>query len=412
MSNFVWKGIRAGQYAEGEISALNEDEAAFLLRRDKVIITSLIEAAGGKKKGKDKAETAGETKPPKSVPLNELVLFTKKLATMVRSGLPILEAVKMLRQQTEHKGMRYVISTIHADIERGTGLSDAFAKHAQVFDSVYVNMLRAGEASGKIDEFMLRLVEGMVKAQAIRKKVKSALSYPAMLLVVAVGVVAIMMVYVVPVFQDMFKNQPGGLPAPTQMVVNISEFIRDPLRGGAAVALVVALALGLRAAIRLNAKLRLQVHQLILRLPVFGPIVLKSSLAKIAMIQGNLTGAGVSVLESIDIATRSLNNMVIQNAMTDVKRGVFSGSPLSELFERRAEIFPLTFSAMVQVGERTGRMDEMFGAIASYYEEETETDIGRLASLIEPVMIVFLGGTIGFILVAMYMPMFAVGQTL
>lgn len=412
MPNYFWKGIKEGNYAEGEISALSNDEAAFLLRKDKIIITSLAETASSKRAVKSSQKEKKLKKPPKSIPSIEVVIFTKKLAAMVRSGLPILETIKMLQEQTEHSGMRYVITEIYTDVERGVGLSDAFSKHTSVFDNVYINMLRAGESSGQIDEFMAKLVEGMEKQQAIRKKVKKALSYPVILLCVAVGVIALMMIYVVPVFQDMFKNHDGGLPGPTQLVVSISEFIRNPAGGGLLAATLVGTFVGIRYTMKTSASFRYKIHQLILKLPVVGDLTRNSSLTKIAMVQGNLTAAGVSVLESIDIATRSLDNDVIKEAMTEVKRGVYSGSPLSELFKKRSEIFPITFSAMVQVGERTGRLDEMFASITQYYEEETESSVEQLTGMLEPIMIVFLGGTIGFVLVAMYLPMFAMGQTI
>lgn len=412
MANFVWRGIKSGKYAEGEIGALNADEAAYLLKKDKVIITSLIETSPSKKK-KNQADGDRRTKKaPSSVPLSVLAIFTKKMAVMVRSGLPILETLKMLGRQTENAGMRYVIEQIYADVEGGTGLSDAFARHPQVFDSVYVNLLRAGETSGRLDEFMSQLMDNMIKTQAIRKKVKSALSYPIILLTVAIAVIMLMMIYVVPVFQDMFKNSAHGLPAPTQLVVNISEFLRSPMGGGLLAGSVGFSILAFKVALKSSPAFKARVDALVLKIPVVGQLTLNSSLAKVAMIQGQLAAAGVSVLETIDIVVSSLTNVVLQNAMTDVKRGVYSGSPLSELYERRPEVFPMTFSAMVQVGERTGRLDEMFAAVANYYEEETETDIERLTGMLEPLMIVFLGGVIGFILVAMYMPMFALGQAI
>jgi type IV pilus assembly protein PilC len=221
-----------------------------------------------------------------------------------------------------------------------------------------------------------------------------------------------MMIYVVPVFQQMFEGVAGGLPVATRLVITISEFFRDPLGGGLLVGAIVASIVGLKLIMKQSYKFRRLFHGFVLKLPLFGELVQKSSLAKLAMVQGNLSSAGVPVLEALDICATAMSNIVIQEATNDVKRGVFSGEPLSDLFKKTPKIFPSTFYSMVSVGEQTGNMEEMFESISRYYEEEMDATIERLTSMLEPVMIVFLGATIGFILVAMYTPMFQVGQTL
>lgn len=412
MADFYWKGVQSGKYADGSITAINKEEAAYMLRQDKVIITSL-DLISGKEVKKEKAKSV-KTKAQKSqsVPIKEVIVFTKKLETMMRSGLPVLETIAMLKEQTTHPGMSFVIGEIYADIERGVPLSEAFSKHPKVFDNVYINMLKAGESSGQIDAFMKRLVEGMEKSQAIKKKVKGALTYPTILLVVASLVIAIMMIFVVPIFEDMFKGTENGLPLPTQIVVNISNFLRDPMGGGLMLGVIIVTFLLFRFAIKSNTNFRRSVHNFLLKLPVVGELAKNSSMAKIAMIQGNLTGAGVAVIEAIEIASRSVDYLPIQEAMSDVKRGVFSGAPLSELYAKYPNIFSKTFTAMVAVGERTGRMDEMFQSITNYYEEETDSSVDKLTASLEPIMMVFMGIAIGGILVAMYMPMFSMGDAI
>ncbi len=411
MAKYSWKGLQNAKYAEGEIVALNRDEAAYLLRQQKIIITSL-DLTSGEEKKKDQDNKPKKIRKIKKIPARDIIVFTKKLETMVRSGLPILETISMLNEQTENPSLNFVVSQIHQDLESGTPLSDAFAKHPTVFDNVYINMLKAGESSGKIDLFMNRLVIGMEKAEKIKSDVKGALTYPVILLVVAIAVISVMMIFVVPVFQDMFKNVEGGLPGATQFVVNISEFLRDPLQGGVFAGGILGILFVAKLSIRNNRGIRRKAHALLLKLPVLGELVRNSTLSKIAMIQGNLTAAGVAVLESIDIASSSTDNLIVQEAMTDVKRGVFSGAPLSELYQKHPEVFTPTFSAMVSVGERTGRMDEMFASISTYYEEETDSSVKQLTSMLEPIMMVFLGGTIGFILIAMYTPMFSMGKAM
>ena len=411
-AKYGYKGIQFSKYTEGKVEALNKDEAAYKLKQKKIIITSLEKISGKEEVEEKNTKTKTSKKAPKKVPVHELVVFTKKLETMIRAGLPILETIAMIKEQTEDKGLKWVIGKIHQDVESGTTLSDAFDKHSQVFNNVYINLLRAGESSGKVDLFLKKLVIGMEKDEKIRSSIKGALIYPIVLLVVAMAVIVLMMVYVVPVFQEMFAGVEGGLPKITQVVVDISEFLRDPLGGGLLAIILFGIFSLVSILVKKSYKLRKFWHKFILKLPLFGELIRKSALAKIAMIQGNLTSAGVPVIEALDISGSSIDNIVIKEAMMDIKRGVFSGEPLSKLFENKKTIFPITFTAMVSVGERTGNMEEMFEAIASYYEEEMDITVERLTAMLEPIMIVFMGLTVGFILVAMYTPMFQMGQTL
>lgn len=412
-AKYTYKGVQNNKYTEGDIEAINKDEATYKLKKQKIIITSLVKVSGKEEAQEKKAKNPKKAKKaPKSVPITEVIVFTKKLETMVRAGLPILETIKMIKDQTEDSGLKWIVGQIEQDVESGTPLSDAFARHSQAFNNVYINLLRAGESSGKVDLFLKKLVIGMEKDEKIRASIKGALSYPIVLLIVAVSVIILMMIYVVPVFQEMFAGVKGGLPAATQIVVSMSEFLRDPLRGGMLAGLVFAIYTSVSIAIKKNYKIRRFWHKTMLKLPLFGELISKSSLAKIAMIQGNLTAAGVPVIEALDISASAVDNIIIQEAMTDVKRGVFSGDPLSKLFENKKAIFPMTFTAMISVGERTGNMEEMFESIALYYEEEMDATVEKLTAALEPIMIVFMGITIGFILVAMYQPMFQMGGAL
>ena len=407
---YKYRGIQGNLYTDGKVEALNKDEAAYKLSQQKIIITSLVKISG-KEIEVENTKTKNK-RIKKTVPIHEVIVFTNKLETMIRAGLPILETIAMIREQCENPGLKQIVGNIHQDVESGSPLSDAFAKHPRVFNNIYINLLRAGESSGKVDLFLSKLVIGMEKDEKIRSSIQGALTYPMVLLVVATAVIILMMVFVVPVFQDMFKGVPGGLPATTQIVVNISEFMRDPMGGGLSAIVLIAIGISLSALVKSSYKIRRNWHKLVLKIPLFGELIKKSALSKIAMIQGNLTAAGVPVMESLDIAASSISNIVIQEAMIEVKKGVFSGEPLSELFEKEPSIFTTTFVAMTSVGEKTGNMEEMFESIARYYEEEMDITIAQLTSMLEPIMIVFMGVTIGFILVAMYTPMFQMGQTL
>ena len=408
---YAYKGIHGNKYTEGKIVALNKDEAAFKLKEDKIIITSLIKVSGKEEVIKSKKATKKATKIPKKIPISEVITFTKKFETMVRAGLPILETIKMIEEQTDHKGFKLLISDIHQSVESGNTLSDSFEKYPGAFDNIYINLLRAGESSGKVQLFLSKLVINMEKQEKIKTSIKSAMTYPIILLIVATAVVAMMLIFVVPVFEEMFANNEGGLPASTQAVVNISNFLRDPLKGGVLAFSIVAIFMSVSFSIRKSYKIRKTWHQIVLKLPLFGGLVNKSSLSKIAMIQGNLRAAGVPEMEALDIAASSSSNLIIKEAMDGVRRGVFSGEPLSQLFGKSPSIFPPSFVALVSVGERTGNMEEMYGSIASYYESEMDVVIARLTAMLEPIMMVFMGITVGGILVAMYTPMFQMGET-
>jgi len=251
----------------------------------------------------------------------------------------------------------------------------------------------------------------MEKQEKIKSSIKGAMTYPSILLVVAGAVVSLMLIFVVPVFEEMFEGKAGGLPAATQFVVDVSNFLRNPLKGGVLAILLVSSFMSLSFLIRKSHKIKRGWHKLVLKLPLFGGLIINSSLSKIAMIQGNLRAAGVPEMEALDIAASASNNLIIKEAMVNVRRGVFSGEPLSKLFEKTPDIFPPSFVALISVGERTGNMEEMYGSIASYYESEMDVVIGRLTVMLEPIMMVFMGITVGGILVAMYTPMFAMGDT-
>ena len=286
----------AGMKDSKVIVAINKDEAAFKLKEDKIIITSLQKVSGkeeSKAVKKDVKVAKKALKIPKKVPVTEVITFTKKFETMVRAGLPILDSINMIEEQTEHKGMRLIIADIHKSVESGNTLSDSFEQYPGAFDNIYINLLRAGESSGKVQLFLSKLVINMEKQEKIKSSIKGAMTYPTILLIVAGAVVTLMLVFVVPVFEEMFDGKAGGLPAATQFVVDMSNFLRNPLKGGVLAIALVTSFMSLSFAIRKSYKIKRSWHKLVLKLPLFGGLVIKSSLSKIAMIQGNLRAAGV-----------------------------------------------------------------------------------------------------------------------
>ena len=409
MLNFEYKGISQGKYVEGEIEALNNAEAAHKLKEQKVIITKLKEAKKKKvvtKKEKTSFSFGTGIKP------QEILIFCKQFATMLRAGLPVLNTLEMLEGQTKRPPMKKVIQTIKKDLESGNALSKCFDKHPKIFDTVVVNLIKAGEASGKLDTFLQKIVINLEKREKIKSQIKSALFYPAVLFSVAMLVTVFMLMNVVPTFVDMYENMGMGddLPTPTAVIMSMSEFVRSS--GGLFLLIFIILFIvGFKYLISKNYNVKKGWHQIMLKLPIFGNLINKSILAKVSLVLGNLNQAGVDLIESIDIAKSVTDNVVVIEALENIKKGVFSGETLTDLFNKE-KIFPATFTQLISVGEQTGSLDEMFGSVAIYYEEEFDVAVANLASLIEPIMIVFMGITIGGLMLAMYAPIFNVGAVI
>tara|TARA_A100001015_G_scaffold300147_1_gene385161 strand:- start:48 stop:1283 length:1236 start_codon:yes stop_codon:yes gene_type:complete len=407
MEAFTYKGISEGKYVEGEIEAINQEEASHKLKEQKVIITNLIRSKKKKGEKKAKAKGGGFSFGKKKVKVEEVLIFSKQFATMVKAGLPILEVLAMLRDQLESPAIKEVIEDIRKSLEGGVTLSKCFEKYPQYFDNVYCNLIKAGEASGKLDVFLLKIVDSLEKKEKIKKKIKSALMYPAIMFSVAITVSAFMLIKVVPVFAKMYAGMGLDLPTPTAVIMSMSDF----LRGTGGLVLLMSIIIFIVAFKYLTAKnetIKYRWHKQVLKLPVFGDLILKSLLARISLIMGNLSAAGVNLLESIEIAKSVSSNVVVTEALENVKKGVFSGDTLTKLFLKEP-LFPPTFSQLISVGEQTGQLDEMFNSVAMYYEEEFDGAVDNMSSLIEPIMIVFMGIMIGGLMIAMYSPIFNVG---
>ena len=403
---YSYKGISAGKYVEGTIDALSQEEASFKLKDQKIIITKLIRT---KKKAAEKKKSGGSSFSlfKKKIKPEDIVIFSKQFATMVKAGLPILQTLSMLRDQLEHPEVKIIVEDVRKNLEGGLTLSKCFEKYPKVFDNVYINLIKAGEASGKLDVFLLKLVDSLEKREKVKKKIKGALMYPAVMFTVAITVMVFMLVKVVPIFAEMYEGMGVGLPTPTQVIMNASNY----MRGTGGMVLLLTTVIGLIVFRYLTTKvpaIRYKWHGRMLKMPVFGDMILKSLIARVSLIMGNLSAAGVNLLESIEIAKQVSNNDVVTQALENVKKGVFSGDTLTKLFLKEPT-FPPTFSQLVSVGEQTGNLDEMFSSVSMYYEEEFDTAVDNMSSLIEPIMIVFMGVMIGGLMIAMYSPIFNVG---
>jgi type IV pilus assembly protein PilC len=403
----LWKGLKSGEFATGVIEALTRDEAVFLLKQQNVIVTDLFGEDGPKVKKEKKEAFSFSFGNKVKISDKELLLFTRKLAAMLASGLPVVPAMEMLRDQTENPGLRKILATIVEEVNAGVPLSNSFEKYSDTFDSVYLNLIKAGESSGSLEKFLLKICHSLEKKIKIISSLKGALTYPIILLIVALGVIVVMLTFVVPVFAEMYGNMGKALPLPTQIVMNISDFVRSPT----AIVMVIIAVVGFqffKEKVKKNHSLRLAVDKRILNLPVFGDLIRNSAIARIATVMSNLVSAGVGLIEAVEISRMSIKNEYIKEGLENLKREVFSGKSLETIL-KDDDRFPSTFKAFVAVGEKTGKLNDMLGSIATYYEEEFDGSVEALSQLLEPAMIVFLGITIGFILVAMYLPIFSMG---
>ena len=403
---YTYKGISAGKYVEGSVEALSQEEASFKLKEQKIIITKIVRT---KKKAAEKKKKAGGgfSFMKKSIKPEDVVIFSKQFATMVKAGLPILNVLGMLRDQLEHPELKIIVEDIRKSLEGGMTLSKCFEKYPKIFDNIYINLIKAGEASGKLDVFLLKLVDSLEKREKVKKKIKSALMYPMVMFSVAITVMVFMLIKVVPIFAEMYEGMGVALPTPTAVIMTGSNF----MRGSGGLTLLIVLIVSFVVFKYLTTKvptIRYKWHQRVLKIPVFGDMILKSLIARVSLIMGNLSGAGVNLLESLEIAKQVSNNDVVTLALENVKKGVFSGDTLTKLFLKEPT-FPPTFSQLISVGEQTGNLDEMFTSVANYFEEEFDQSVDNMSSLIEPIMIVFMGVMIGGLMIAMYAPIFNVG---
>jgi len=409
MLYFEYRGIRAGKYVEDSIEALNKEEAADKLKQQKIIITRLIKSK--KKIAEAKKKEAISFTFGSGVKTKEVLLFTKQLATMIRAGLRPAESLKLLEEQVHDKNMKKIITAVIKDLTQGIDLSKCFEKHPKVFDTIYINLVKAGEASGKSDAFLDKIVIALEKREKIKSKIKGALTYPVILFIVAITVTGIMLIFVMPAFAKMYKSYDADLPAITLAVMGMSDFVRSPTGGGVSLILLILFVFFYRYLIKTNYKIRKAWHIFILKIPVFGLLLKKSIIARIALVLGNLRSAGVEIVETIDIAKSVTTNVVFVEALENVKKGVFSGEALGECVKKE-KIFPTTFHQLIKVGDETGNLDEMLNSLAKYYEEEFDDSVANLSTLIEPIMIVFMGVLIGGMLLSMYMPILGMGKAI
>jgi type IV pilus assembly protein PilC len=336
------------------------------------------------------------------VKTRDVVVFTRQFATMINAGLPLVQALDILAQQTENKTLSGVTRQVVYDVESGQTLADALRKHPKAFSDLYVNMVAAGEAGGILDTILQRLAQFLEKNDAIIRKVKGAMVYPAVIMSVAVIAIAVLLIFVIPTFQNMFASVNLDLPLPTRIVIGMSNVLKSYWW-----AIIGVIGISVFALTRYykTAAGHLQIDALMLRFPVLGDLLRKSAVSRFTRTLGTLISSGVSILDGLEITARTAGNMVIHNAVMESRQSIAGGDTISAPLQR-SKVFPPMVISMIAVGEQTGGLDEMLSKIADFYDEEVDAAVGTLLSLMEPIMIVVLGVIVGGMVVAMYLPIF------
>lgn len=395
MSVYVWKGRAAGGALQsGEIEAEGRQEALGQLRRQRIITNELREK---KKKSAGFSLSIG-----KAIKGKDLAIFTRQFSTMVNAGLPLVHCLDILSKQTEKPAFREVISEVMRSVQAGSTLAEALGKKKEAFNSLYVSMVDAGECGGILDDILMRLAQYIEKAEALKRKVKGALTYPLIVFGVAVTATVFMLLFIIPVFAKIFEDFGGQLPGLTQMVVNLSDFLKSSwwVLTGVTVAGVMAFKRYYRT---LGGQRR--IDGFLLKAPIVGDLVRKASIARFARTLGTLISSGVPILTGLDITARTAGNKVIEEAIMATKGSIREGETIAAPL-RASKVFPPMVVQMIAVGEETGALDKMLDKIAGFYDEEVNTSVETLTSVIEPIMMVGMGLLVGGMVVAMYLPMF------
>ncbi len=394
-TTFVWKGRSPnGELLSGEYNAESKEDLVSHLRKRKIIITSMREKA----KGGLALKMPGQNR----VSVKDMGVFTRQFATMINAGLPMVQCLDILAQQTEKEFFRTSIARVMADVEGGSTLAESMARHPKVFSTLFVNMVEAGEAGGILDVILVRLATFLEKLDALQRKVKSALTYPSVVAFVAIGATCFMLIFIIPTFAKMFTDFGGKLPLPTLIVMGISDFLRGYWW------LLISIIVGTLIAIQRYYKTeagRLVIDRLLLKIPVLGTVIRKGAVARFTRTLGTLISSGVPILSGLEITARTAGNRVVENAVIATRDSISQGNTIAEPL-KASGVFPPMVTQMIAVGEQTGALDEMLEKIATFYDDEVDTAVDALTAIIEPVMIVVMGTVVGGMLIAMYLPMF------
>ena len=402
MPVYIWKGkTRQGTVTKGEMEAATVEAVEAQLRGQMLTPVTV------KAKPKDISEYIGFLK--QKITTKDLVIFTRQFATMIDAGLPLVQCLKILGDQQENPTFKKIIVEVRNDVEQGSTFADALSKHPKPFDALFCNLVAAGEVGGILDTILNRLAVYLEKADALARKVKGAMVYPTTVMVVAIGVIVLLLVKVIPTFEKMFADFGSELPGPTQVVVNISHFMQEWIHIALITVTVVGIAFA--QARKRSYKFRRATDALFLKAPVFGSLIRKVAVARFTRTLGTMIASGVPILDGLDIVSRTAGNVIIEEALNSVRNGIAEGRTVAEPLAESG-VFPGMVVQMIAVGEETGAMETMLGKIGDFYDEEVDAAVDALTAMLEPIMMVGLGGTVGAMLVAMYLPIFKIAETI
>jgi len=388
---------QSGKTITSSADSKNRDSLIDLLRKQGFTIISLEE---------DQAAEIKTAQLAKKVKLDDLVIFTRQLSTMVEAGIPLVNVLDILSQQIEKKGFAAIIKKIRDDVETGSSFSQSLAKHPRIFSTLYINMVKAGESSGMLDEILNRVATYLEKTSALQRKVKSAMVYPIAVISISIGITIFLLVKVVPTFQGIFDMLGGDLPLPTQLLILVSDILRKWFVAGVISLFVLIFACARYAK---TEKGKLLFDRLVLKLPIFGNLIRKVSVAKFSRTLSTLVKSGVPILSSLDIVAKTAGNKIVEAAVNDSKKAVREGKNLAEPLSK-SPVFPPMVVRMISVGEQAGELEKMLSKIADFYDEQVDAAVAGLTSIIEPMIIMFLGVVVGGIVLSIFMPIFKITE--
>ncbi len=399
MPVYVWKGKNSyGENRKGEVEAIDLTAATAQVKRLRITNPVI------KEKPKDLLENISFFKP--NVTGKDIVIFTRQLSTMINAGLPLVQGIEILEKQQSNATFKKALGEIRQDVEAGSTLADSMRKKPKVFDNLFTNMIEAGETGGILDTILGRLATFMEKSMALKKKIKGAMTYPTICLAISLLILVIILVFVVPVFSKMFEDFGSTLPLPTQMVVNLSDFFKHNILYIIIAAFIIVMII---KKFYTTPKGRLTIDKGLLRAPVLGILLRKVAVAKFTRTLSTMLQSGVPILEALQVVAKTAGNKVIENAVFRVGDSIAEGRPIAEPLEE-CGVFPNMVVQMINVGETVGALDSMLEKIADFYDEEVDQAVENLTAMIEPFMMVFLGGMIGGLVVAMYLPIFKIAS--
>ncbi len=402
MPKFAWEGkTRTGQVQKGEMEGPNQAAVSATLRRQGIMPSTIKERG----KGLDRDLKIPGMEP--KVTTKDLVVFTRQFATMIDAGLPLVQCLDILGRQQDNKTFKKILVQVKEDVEAGSTFADALKKHPKAFDELYINLVAAGEVGGILDTILNRLAAYIEKALKLKKQIKGAMTYPATVVGIAFVVIAVILVFVIPTFEQMFADFGGALPAPTQFVINLSNFVQDYI-----LAIIGGIIISIFAFKRIyrTQKGRAKIDDFALRLPIFGPLIRKAAVAKFTRTLGTMISSGVPILDGLDIVAKTAGNKTVEKAIYKVRQSISEGKTIAEPLEQSG-VFPPMVCQMIAVGEQSGAIDTMLNKIADFYDDEVDDAVSALTSMLEPLLMLFLGTTVGGLVIAMYLPIFKLAGT-